>query len=551
MNKSISFFLLFSAITLFQYRLSAQSTLPRPSQSSDTVKWVQIQNADKFFFKSTDSATQFQILSGNVRMKQGNTIFKADSVIYNEQTLNLEAFGNIHIKDADSVDIYSQYLLYEGQKKLAHFKDKVKLTDGNSKLYTENMDYDLKSKVGNYTEGGRIESNQTTLTSNKGYYYADVKDIYFLGNVKMSDPEMALATDSLLYNTSSRVSTFIAPTTIKNNESIIQTKEGFYDTRNRKAKFGGRTRIQDSSSVLTSNDFAFDDSTGMGEAKGNVQFIDTAQNILLYSNRIFFNKRKKSFLATEKPVMIIAQNKDSVFIASDTIYSALVEDLHVSDSAYTQKHRFKFKENNQEDSTGAVRIINVKKDSLRFITAFRNVRIYNDSLQAVGDSLFYSGIDSVFELYYNPIAWSKKSQILGDTIFIETINRQPGKMRIFENAILIEEEQEEAGFYNQIKGRVINGFFKEGKIDFVEAKGSAESIYYIKNEDSAYVGMNRSEADLIEVLFDSTALNRIKFTRSVKGITYPIRQIPSEQKKFRNFKWFEAKRPKSKWELFL
>ena len=551
MNKSISFFLLFSAITLFQYRLSAQSTLPRPSQSSDTVKWVQIQNADKFFFKSTDSATQFQILSGNVRMKQGNTIFKADSVIYNEQTLNLEAFGNIHIKDADSVDIYSQYLLYEGQKKLAHFKDKVKLTDGNSKLYTENMDYDLKSKVGNYTEGGRIESNQTTLTSNKGYYYADVKDIYFLGNVKMSDPEMALATDSLLYNTSSRVSTFIAPTTIKNNESIIQTKEGFYDTRNRKAKFGGRTRIQDSSSVLTSNDFAFDDSTGMGEAKGNVQFIDTAQNILLYSNRIFFNKRKKSFLATEKPVMIIAQNKDSVFIASDTIYSALVEDLHVSDSAYTQKHRFKFKENNQEDSTGAVRIINVKKDSLRFITAFRNVRIYNDSLQAVGDSLFYSGIDSVFELYYNPIAWSKKSQILGDTIFIETINRQPGKMRIFENAILIEEEQEEAGFYNQIKGRVINGFFKEGKIDFVEAKGSAESIYYIKNEDSAYVGMNRSEADLIEVLFDSTALNRIKFTRSVKGITYPIRQIPSEQKKFRNFKWLEAKRPKSKWELFL
>jgi hypothetical protein len=124
-------------------------------------------------------------------------------------------------------------------------------------------------------------------------------------------------------------------------------------------------------------------------------------------------------------------------------------------------------------------------------------------------------------------------------------------MRIFENAILIEEEQEEAGFYNQIKGRVINGFFKEGKIDFVEAKGSAESIYYIKNEDSAYVGMNRSEADLIEVLFDSTALNRIKFTRSVKGITYPIRQIPSEQKKFRNFKWLEAKRPKSKWELFL
>jgi hypothetical protein len=140
---------------------------------------------------------------------------------------------------------------------------------------------------------------------------------------------------------------------------------------------------------------------------------------------------------------------------------------------------------------------------------------------------------------------------MGDTIFIETINRQPGKMRIFENAILIEEQKEIAGFYNQIKGRVINGYFKDGKIDYVESKGSAESIYYITNQDSAYVGMNKSEADLIEVFFDSSGVNKIKFTHSVKGTTFPIRNIPSEQKKFRNFKWLEAKRPKSKWELFL
>ena len=550
MNKLIFILIIITGIGIFPAILFAQTPIPRPSQSRDTVRWVQIQNADKFFFKSTDTSTQFQILSGNVRMKQGNTLFNADSVIYNEQTLNLEAFGNIHIKDADSVDIYAQYLLYDGQKKLAHFKDKVKLTDGNSKLYTDNMDYDMNSKVGNYTEGGRIESNQTTLTSNKGYYYADVKDIYFIGNVKMSDPEMALATDSLLYNTASRVSTFIAPTTIKNNNSVIQTKEGFYDIRQRKAKFGGKTRIQDSSSVLTANDFAFDDSTGMGEAKGNVKFVDTAQNILLYSNRIFFNKKRKSFLATEKPVMVIAQNNDSVFVASDTIYSGTMADLHIKDTGYMQNsiNHYKINAENTSDTT---KRLSANTDSLRFITGFRNVRIFNDSLQATGDSLFYSSVDSVFELYYNPVAWSKKSQILGDTIFIETINKQPSKMRIFENALLIEEQEQKAGFYNQIKGRVINGYFKNGKIDFVEAKGSAESIYYITNEDSAYVGMNRSEADIIEVLFDSSSVNRIKFTHAVKGITYPVRQIPADQKKFRNFKWLEAKRPKSKWELFL
>lgn len=563
MNKikwiNLLFFLIFNGQALI-----AQQIFPRPSQKQDTTRWAQIKNANKFFFKTIDTATQWQILSGDVKIIQGKTIFNADSVIYNEKTLQIEAFGNIHIQDSDSINIYSQYLLYEGQKKLAHFKNNVKLTDGNSKLFTNNMDYDLNSKVGTYEEGGRIESSQTTLTSTRGFYYGDVKDVYFIGDVKMSDPEMSLASDSLLYNTSSRVSTFIAPTTIKSSNSVIRTKEGFYDVKNRKAKFGGRTKIQDSSSVLSANDFAFNDATGLGEAKGDVRFIDTAQNILLYCNRMFLNKRKKSFLATEKPIIIILQGRDSIFITSDTIFSGTIADLKRNRSGYI-KH---FDESNKDttdtlqaaskktgiysntvDSINKVTLEN-KKDTMRFFTGFRNVRIFNDSLQAVGDSLFYSGIDSVFELYYNPIAWSKNSQISGDTIYIETQNKKPKTIRVFQNALMIQEQVKKVNFYNQLKGRTINGYFKDGNIDFVVAKSSAESIYYIKNEDSAYVGMNRTEADRIEIFFDSVSVEKIKFSKKVKGITFPIRKLPEEKKKFRNFKWLDMKRPKSKWELF-
>jgi len=248
-----------------------KSPPPRPSQTSDTVRVVEILNADQFFFKTVDSATQLQILKGNVRIRQGITIFTADSVVYNEKTNFMQAYGNVHIKDADSTNIYSQYLQYDGTKKLATFKDKVKLSDGNSILYTEDMDYDMNGKVGTYRNGGRIESKQTTLTSREGFYYADIKDVYFIGKVKMSDPEVALASYSLLYNTTSQVATFIAPTTIKTGKSIINTKEGYYDLKLKKAKFGSRSIMQDSTSTMVSDDFAFDDKTGFGEAKGNGQ----------------------------------------------------------------------------------------------------------------------------------------------------------------------------------------------------------------------------------------------------------------------------------------
>lgn len=647
------FVLCFSAV-------QAQKKLPppRPSQTSDTVRVVEILNADQFFFKTVDSATQLQILKGNVKIRQGITIFTADSVVYNEKTNFMQAYSNVHINDADSINIYSQYLQYDGTKKLATFKDKVKLSDGNSTLYTDEMDYDMNGKVGTYRNGGRIESKQTTLYSKEGFYYADIKDVYFIGKVKMSDPEVALASDSLLYNTTSQVATFIAPTTIKTGKSIINTKDGYYDLKLKKAKFGSRSVMQDSTSQMISDDFAFDDKTGYGEAKGNVQYKDTAQGFMLFSNRVFFNKEKKNFLATEKPVMVVVQEKDSVYIAADTIYSGIVKDLPLMkggyikafdtvkgvtvvkvdsllqandtlavslkdsgrvlkrdtisiipktdslavvlkdsirivqknsvaiapavppailrDSTVNNKDSIALKKpllkNRQRPAPQADAVPGVKKenrplpdadsvvlkkrpkeetDTMRFITAFRHVRIFNDSLQAVADSMFYSGVDSIFELYHDPVAWSKGSQITGDTILIYTENKKPKRLSVFENGLVIQNVKDSAGFFNQIRGRTINGYFKDGELDYVRAKGTAESIYYIQDNDSAFVAMNRAAADMIEMYFEKRAAKKVKFIRSPKGTMFPIRQLPDDKKKLPAFQWLENKRPKTKLELFL
>jgi hypothetical protein len=105
--------------------------------------------------------------------------------------------------------------------------------------------------------------------------------------------------------------------------------------------------------------------------------------------------------------------------------------------------------------------------------------------------------------------------------------------------------------YNQIGGRTLNGYFKDGSIDYVRVKGSpAESIYYPQDNDSAYTGMNRSTGDQIDIFFINKELNKVKFVNSVDGIMYPIRQIPADKKELRGFKWQDSRRPKNKLELF-
>ena len=113
--------------------------------------------------------------------------------------------------------------------------------------------------------------------------------------------------------------------------------------------------------------------------------------------------------------------------------------------------------------------------AVRYFLGFHHVRIYNDSLQAVSDSLHYSASDSTFKLFGNPVVWNNKTQVKGDTIYMYTENQKPQRLYVFYNAIIINKNNDI--MYNQIAGRTLNGYFKEGNIDYVRVKGSpAESI---------------------------------------------------------------------------
>ena len=192
---------------------------------------------------------------------------------------------------------------------------------------------------------------------------------------------------------------------------------------------------------------------------------------------------------------------------------------------------------------------NASDSATRYFLAFHNVRIFNDSLQSVCDSMFLSSKDSVFRLYKEPVIWSGSTQITGDTLYLFTKNKQPERLYTFENAMSVNRTRE--GFFNQMAGKSINGYFNDGKIDFVRVKGSqSESIYYMQNEDSAYIGMNRATGDVIDLFFKNEELIKVTFINEIKGSMYPMGLIPQDQTQLKNFKWLDARRPKSKFELY-
>ena len=763
---------------------------------SDSVKLIDILNNDKYHFEQLDSVTSYQTLVGHVVLRQGKTLIYCDSLIMYPHDGYLECYNNVHINDNDSVDIYSDYMKYLVGLHLVNFQRHAKLTDGKSILTTENLQYDLGTHIGTYFDGGRIVNKESVLTSKFATYYETTKDIHFHEDVVLRDPQYDLTADSLLYNTQTQISTFITETFIQFKDSskrTVRTRSGFYDLKNHKAEFGKRPVMSEGSQQLTGDSVRVDDSTGIATAIGDAIYKDTTQGIKLWANYMLNNKKKNTFFATQRPLLAIKQDKDSLYVTADTLESRrlvdfeadqkrlVIEDslhrlfvdslekraadsLHnltlsrtrrdsiarangdtvdikdISDSlgagvadslgrieydslrrargdisprAVTkindslgkkiitsadslrmhpptakdlvrqQKARERAdrqarrdsianlkelardradslkaqqKRNNDSlkirqqdiadsiqiekgkerarkratadsikqvavndslrlvarndsvrhanfidsldrvgltDSANAVRRhdslalaarmrrpqrdtavaeaplpgheadsigrIPTRDTTLRFVIGYHHVRIYSDSLQAVSDSLYYSSKDSIFRLFYNPVAWgSGNYQITGDTMYVYTKNKKANRLYVFENALAVNRVAKK--LFNQLKGTTINAFFKGGEIDYIRAKGNAESIYYVADEKKALTGVNKAHADIIDMRFEpkfdsagnpaGKELNRVILRNDAEGTMYPIKHVVFEDMVLRGFKWQEDRRPKSKQELF-
>ncbi len=546
--KPLYFFFLFFFFTGIQGAWSQEPVPP------DTTKKVEILAARKLEFLKTNDTTELQILAGNVKLRQGNTLFYCDSCIINNRIHLLEAFGNVHINDADTANAYSDYLRYLTDKRVAYLQKNVRLTDGKATLTTNNLEYDVETKLGIYTNGGKVVNNKkSVLTSTEGYYYTDLKDIYFKKNVELKDPAYYLKSDSLLYNTESEVARFIAETFIKDssNRNII-TKEGYYDTKNKKAEFGLRPVIQDGPRRYTGNTIITNDSTHISQIIGNAIIVDTTDATTVIAGEVLANNETGTMLAFNKPLMIVKQDQDSIFITADTLFSARLSDLYkAGDSVKT----LSASDSVQVDTIKTVKVVNPKeKDSTdRYFQAFYHVRIFSDSVQAVSDSMFYSFKDSVFRLYKDPVVWSKENQVTGDTILLFTKNKKADRFKVFENSLLVSKVQ--GDFFNQVKSLRMDGYLTDGSIDSVRARGFAECIYYMQNEDSSFTGVNQSSSDIMDIYFasDSTggrALQRVVFRSAVKGTLWPMRAKTPEELRLQNFKWLDDRRPKTKYELY-
>lgn len=492
---------------------------PRPVPAADTAKlptdsitktFVYLERADSLVF---DEATtrNANLFLGNVCFRHDSAYMYCDSAYFFEAQNSLEAYGNVRIVQGDTLFVYGDYLLYDGNTKLAQIRENVKMENKNVTLLTDSLDYDRAANIAYYFEGGVIADSGNVLTSRRGTYFPATKETLFEENVKLENDKFVLTTDSLQYNTSTSIATFIALTNIVSDSSVINTTNGWYNTQSEYSVLLDRSEVWNKHRKVVGDSLIYDKQIGIAEVFGRVEMRDTTENMALFGEYAFFDEKEEYSFITDSALFIQYGKEDTLYLHADSLKSL-------------------------PDST------------FKIIRAYKQVRFYRTSGQGVCDSMEFFTRDSMLHMYTSPVLWSGENQLTGDTIsaLMNDSTIQYAHIRPFAFSV----QQVDSLCFNQLSGKEMMVYFNDGELERIDLNGNVETIFYPLEEDSTMIGLNRAVSSFLTMYIKNQKLERLKMWPNIEGSLTPLLKIADENRHLKGFNWYNEIRPTGPEDVF-
>ena len=520
MNKRKHIFLKVLTLVLFcSIRVIAFGQQNQSVSSTDTTAInrarIELIYADKGLGSQQKHPDTF-IFVGNVHFKHKGMHLFCDSILLFSSTNSVEAFDNVRMEQGDTLYIYGDYLYYDGQKELARLRNNIRMENITTTLTTDSLNYDRRLDLGYYFNGGILADTINVLESDWGEYSPATKVAKFKKEVQLSNNQMELYSDTLVYNTVNNIATILGPSEIVSAGNRIHTTKGYYDTTKEKSELFNRSSVYTDRKILTGDSIYYDKLKGVGEAFSNVILNDTINRNQLAGDYCFYDELSQYAFATGRALAVDYSQGDSLYIHGDTLK---LNTFHLNtDSVY------------------------------REIRVYDKVRIYRSDLQGVCDTLVYNSNDSCIVMRNEPVIWNETQQLLGEEIRIYMNDSTIDWAHIENQALVV--EQKDSIHYNQIAGKEIKAYFNQGEIYRVDVIGNVLVGFYPEEKDKSMLGLISAETSLLNIYISQMQLQRLVMSPSSNGILYPLSQIPEDKLYLKNFVWLDYVRPRSKNDLF-
>jgi lipopolysaccharide export system protein LptA len=455
-------------------------------------------------------------LLGNVSFKQDDVLLYCDSAYQYLDRNEIEAFSNVRIVQSDTVTITGDRGFYDGDRRTARMIGNVVMRDPRMTLTTSALDYNLTNQTAYYTTGGHLTDPQNVLDSQQGYYDTRSKVFRFRQDIHLlsTDAKGAqtdLRTDTLTFNTITKIAYLDGPTRIKGSQSSnLYAEKGTYNTITRKSDFRFNAKLETPGYLLGGDQLAYDETRQEGLATGHASLLSKKDNVLLRGDvGRYWRTLGRTKLYGSRPVVRNISGKDTLYLAADTLLS--------------------------------VEARPTKASQRPVLYAWPKVQIFRGAMQGRCDSLTYERQDSIIYLNRDPILWQAKNQMTSDSMEIRQKRGQIDQVRLFSKAFVISEDT--LHDYNQVKGRNILAYFKQNRINRIDVLGNAESIFYALDGDTAMTGVNKSLSGTIRVGFAENKIHTISLLAKPEAVFIPPHELNDENTRLKGYNWRPTERP--------
>ena len=461
---------------------------------------------------NNDIVANAQRVLGEVRIRHNEVLMWCDSAYAYTGTNKVDAFGNVHINQGDTIHLWADKIFYDGDISFARAMGNVRLVNKTTTLFSDTVDYDLTQNIGYYDDKGKIEDSTSVLTSQIGRYFVDQDVVWFFIDVEGNNENYTLTTDTAMYNTVTGMFTIQGPTFIKDSLNTIYAEDGWYNSQTGEGKLLKNPYVFNQEQQLKGDFIDYNRANAYGSAKGRVEIIDFENNVIVRGMNAWYDEQNEIAYMTDSAVFILVSEQDSLYLHADTLKT-------IPDTIKDEK----------------------------IIKAYHGVRFYRSDLQGKCDSLVYFSADSTVQMFNSPVLWSETHQLMAAYIQIKSHTNAPDELQMNNDAFII--SQHDSTMYDQIKGKNMVGYIVENKLNQIDVDGNGQTLYYATDKGEV-IGLNRAESSKITIRFQEGKIHQIRFLTMPEGKMTPIPQLSDEERLLPGFEWKADLRPVSKDDIF-
>ena len=477
----------------------------------------------------------FKTLNKRVKLFHEGALIESDKAYFYSKDNYFRAMGDVIYTQGDSLQMTCNTIEYDGKTKTAIATGNVDLKKSDMTLKTEKLNLDRVNDKAFYNTKGVVLDSASTLTSQRGTYFMAENKYRFTSDVTILNPKYIVNSEQLDYFTKLNQAYLYGNSKIKGETYTIFCERGFYDMQREKGVFKENATLYYDDKIIKGDSLYFESESDYASASKNVSIIDSLNNSIITGHYGEIFKAKDSAIITRRAMAINIVDQDSLFIHADTLVATGPKDKRILRGYYDVRIL-------KSDIRG-------RSDSLYLDKSIGLTKLLSRPLTNQQEQIFTEADRNGA----NPVLWFGESQMSGDKIFLlsDLVTRKLDSLKITGNIFIIEKDTLSEDGYQQIKGGILNGAFKEGRLDNIVITKNTEMVYYLYNdEDLQLIGIDKTTCSALQMNFTDGQIENITFLVSPNGEVYPEEELPPNDRTLKGFIWRISERPETIEDLF-